>query len=67
MFVRVVTPPSAAFSYSVLSVVASNVVLPDPIVSAGTLKAYALIGLHLLAATREGGSSDSQSPDSGDM
>ena len=31
-------------------VVASNVMLPNPFVSAGTLKACALIGLHLLAA-----------------
>ena len=38
-----------------------------PCVSAGTLKACALIGLHLSAAEDEAGSSGSQSPDSGDI
>ena len=38
-----------------------------PYVSAETLKACALIGLHLLAAEGEEGSSGSQSPDLGDM
>ena len=47
--------------------VASNEVLPNPFVSAKTLKAWALIGLHLLAAEGEVGSSGSQSPDLGDM
>ena len=47
-------------------VVASNEVLQIPFVSAETLKACALIGLHLLAAG-EDGSSCSQSPDLGDM
>ena len=45
----------------------SNEVLPDPFVSAETLKACALIGRHLLAADYEAGSSGSQSPDPGDM
>ena len=50
------------------SVVATNEVLPNPFVSAETLKASALIGLHLLAAEGEGegGSSGCQSPDLGD-
>ena len=48
-------------------VVASNEVLPNPFVSAETLKACALIGLHLLAAGREAGSSACQSSDVGDM
>ena len=48
-------------------VVASNEVLPKPIVSAETLKACALIGLHLLAAEGEDGSSGSQSRDSRDL
>ena len=47
------------------SVVASNVVLPDPFVSAETLKACALIGLHFLAAENEAGSGGSKSPDLG--
>ena len=47
--------------------VASKEVLPNPFVSAETLKARALISLHLLAAEGEAGSSGSQSPDSGDM
>ena len=47
--------------------VVSNEVLPDPFVSAETLKACALIDLHLLAADHEAGSSGSQSPDLGDM
>ena len=47
--------------------VASNKVLPNPSVSAETLKACALIGLHLLAAEYETGSSACQSPDQGDM
>ena len=38
-----------------------------PVVSAEALKACALIGLHLLAAEDEAGSSDSQSPDAADM
>ena len=46
-------------------VVASNEVLPNPHVSAETLEACALIGLHLLAADYEVGSSGSRSP--GDM
>ena len=37
------------------SVVASNELLPNPFVSAETLKACALIGLHLLAAEGEDG------------
>ena len=48
-------------------VVASNEVLPHPYVSAEMLEACALIGLHLLAAGGEAGSSGSQSPDLGDM
>ena len=44
-------------------VVASNEVLPNPLVSAETLKACALIGLHHLAAEGADGSSGSQSPD----
>ena len=48
-------------------VVASNEVVPNPCVSAETLKACALIGLHLLAADYEVGSSGSQSLDLGDM
>ena len=47
--------------------VASNEVLTNPCVSAETLMACALIGLHLLAADYEMGSSGSQYPDSGDM
>ena len=47
--------------------VVSNEVLPDPFVSAETLKACALIGLHLWAAVHEAGSSGSQCPDLGDM
>ena len=43
--------------------VASHEVLPNPCVSAETLKACALVGLHLLAAEGEDGSSGSQSPD----
>ena len=39
----------------------------EPLVSAETLKACALTGLHLLAAEDEAGSSGSQSPDLGDM
>ena len=46
---------------------ASNEVLPNPFVSAETLKACALIGLHLMAAGGDAGSSGSQSPDLGDM
>ena len=41
--------------------------LQNAFVSAGTLKARALIGLHLLAAEGEDGSSGRQSPDLGDM
>ena len=41
--------------------------LPNPSVSAETLKACALIGLHLLAADYEVGSSSSQSLGPGDM
>ena len=48
-------------------VVASKGVLPNPFVSAETLRARWLIGLHLLAAEGEAGSSGSQSPDLGDM
>ena len=49
-------------------VVAANEVVPNPCVSAETLKACALIGLHLLAADYEKvGSSGSQSLDLGDM
>ena len=44
-------------------VVASYEVLPNPYVSVETLKACALIGLHLLAADYEVGSSGSLSPD----
>ena len=47
-------------------VVASSEVLPNPCVSAETLLACALTGLHLLAADYEVGSSGSQSPDFGD-
>ena len=46
---------------------ASNEVVPNPCVSAETLKACALIGLHLLAADYEVGSSGRQSLDLGDM
>ena len=46
---------------------ASNEVLPNPCVSAEMLKACALIGLHLLAADYEMGSSGSQSRDLGDL
>ena len=46
---------------------ASNEVLRNPYVSAEMLKACSLIGLHLLAADYEVGSSGSQSPDLGDM
>ena len=48
-------------------VMASIEVLPNPCVSVETLEACALIGLHLLAADCEMGSSGSQSPDLGDM
>ena len=48
-------------------VVASNEVLRNPWVSAETLKACALINLHLLAADYEVGSSGSPFPDLGDM
>ena len=48
-------------------VVGSNEVLPNPVVSAETLKACAVTGPHLLAAEGEAGSSGSQSPDLGDM
>ena len=41
-------------------VVASDEVLPNPFVSAETVKACALVGLHLLAAEGEGGSSGGQ-------
>ena len=47
-------------------VVASNEVLPNPCVSAETLEACALIGLHLMAADHEVGSSGSQSLDLGE-
>ena len=43
-------------------VVASDEVSSNPFVSAETQKACALIGLHLLAAEGEAGSSGSQSP-----
>ena len=45
----------------------SNEVPSNPFVSAETLKACALIGLHPLAAEGEAGSSGSQSPALGDM
>ena len=48
-------------------VVASNEVLPNPCASTETLKACALIGLHLLAADYEVGSSGSQSLDLGEL
>ena len=48
-------------------VVASNEVLPNPYVSAETLKACALIGLHLVGAEGEEGSSGSRCPDLGDV
>ena len=48
-------------------VVASNDVSSNPFVSAETLKACALIGLHLLAAEGEAGSGGGQSLDVGDM
>ena len=46
---------------------ASNEVLPNHHVSAETLEACALIGLHLLAADYEVGFGVGQSPDLGDM
>ena len=46
---------------------ASNDVPSNPLVSAETLKACALNGLHLLAAEGEAGSGGSQSPGLGDM
>ena len=49
------------------SAVASNEVLPNLLISAETLTACVLIGLHLLAAEGEDGSSCCQSPDLGDM
>ena len=48
-------------------VVSDDEVLPNPFVSAETLKACALTGLHLLPAGDEAGSSGSQSPELGDM
>ena len=48
-------------------VVASNEMLPNPFVSAETLKACALIGLRLLVAEGEDGSSGCPSPDLGNM
>ena len=48
-------------------VAVSNEVPFRPFVSSETLKACALIGLHLLAAEGEAGSSGSQSPDIGDV
>ena len=45
----------------------SKEALPNPFVSAETLKACALIGLHILSAEGEAGSTDNQSPDEGDM
>ena len=48
-------------------VAASNEVLPNPCVSAETLKACVMIGLHLLAAEGDARESGCQSPDSGDM
>ena len=48
-------------------VLASNEVPSNPFVSVETLKVCALIGLHLLAAEGEAGSSGSQSPVLGDM
>ena len=47
--------------------VASNEVSSNPFVSAETLKACALIGVHFWAAEGEAGSTGSQSPDSEDM
>ena len=47
--------------------VAPNDVSSNSFVSAETLKACALIGLHLVAAEGEAGSSGSPSRDSGDM
>ena len=47
--------------------VTSNDVPSNPIVSAETLKACAPIGLHLLVAADEDGSSGSRSPDLGDV
>ena len=48
-------------------VAALHEVLPNPCVSAETLKACALIGLHLLAAGGEARSCGSRSPDLEDM
>ena len=48
-------------------VVASNEVLPNPSVSAETLEACALIGLHLLAGGGDAGSSRSPSSGLGDL
>ena len=47
--------------------VASNEVFPNPCVSAETLKACALISMHLLVADYEVGSSGSQFIDLGDV
>ena len=47
--------------------VASNDVSSNPFVSAETLEACALVGLHLLAAEGDAGSCGGQSPDLGDM
>ena len=53
--------------YGSMETVAVSSEMPcKPFVSAEALKACALIGLHLLAAEGEGGSSGSQSPDLGD-
>ena len=58
---------SSFFLIKVEHVVASNEVLPNLYVSAETLKACALIGLHCLAAKCEDGSIGRQSLDFGDM
>ena len=61
-------PPGELFSFLIKEpVVASNDVSSNRCVSAETLKACALIGLHLVAAEGEAGSSGSPSRDSGDM
>ena len=50
------------FPFKKEPVVASNQVLLNPFLSAETFKACAQIGLHLLAADHEVGSSGSESP-----
>ena len=60
--------PVATFSSSLSGASALTKAVPfNPFVSAETLKACALIGLHLLAAEDEAGSSGGQFPDLRDM